>query len=86
MGEAMEVSKFLEGNASAGSVIISQATYDRVKDVFECEPAEVIRPKPEFEHISQLYRVLRRKKGAGTGPLLLDPDLLDLINELKDEE
>ena len=37
IGEATELSKVLEGNARAGEVVISEATYHMVKEFFECE-------------------------------------------------
>jgi class 3 adenylate cyclase len=86
IGDALNISKYLEGNAEPGEVVISQSTFDIVKAAFECEPIEELRrPKPGYEHVWPIYRVVRRKKGVQTGPLMVDAELLELLEELKDD-
>ncbi len=85
LGDAVEISKFMEGNAGPGQVVISQATYKQVKHAFECELTPVIRPKKGFEDFTTLYRVIKKKKGAGTGPMIFDPELAELLDGLKGE-
>lgn len=81
LGEATDICKYLQEQAGAGEVIISQATYELVKDAFECEhKAEVVRYKEEYKDV-QFYRVLRRKKGSVTGSLFVDQELLDLLGD-----
>jgi adenylate cyclase len=79
MGDAMEISKVLQENAGPGEIIISQATYDIVHDLFECEQIEP--QKTKGYHIDVMYKVVRRKKGQNTGPLMLDPALLALLGD-----
>jgi len=79
LGEAMDICKYLQEQADKGEIIISQATYDLVKDRYECEPGhEVRRPKEGYEDVA-FYRVLRRKKGGKS--LLIDQELLDLLGD-----
>ncbi|MCS6835490.1 MAG: GAF domain-containing protein [Anaerolineae bacterium] len=79
LGEAMDICKYLQEQADRGEIIISQATYELVKDRYECEPShEVRRPKVGYENIA-FYRVLRRKKGGKS--LLVDQELLDLLGD-----
>jgi len=80
IGEATTISKILEANAAAGEVIISQATYEYVKDLFECE--ERVPEKTKGEHIPVVYKILKRKKGGNTGALFLDPELADLLKDM----
>lgn len=80
LGEAVNISKYLEGNAGPGEVIISGQTYELVKDFYECEQIDPTRPKADYEHIL-LYRVVRRKRGAVTGALFIDAELLDLLKD-----
>lgn len=85
LGEAINISKYLESNAGPGEVVISRETYERVRDSFECEPlTEIRRPKAGYEHI-QIYRVLKRKKAGRSGALMIDPELLELLEELKED-
>ncbi|PJF29573.1 MAG: hypothetical protein CUN52_07720 [Phototrophicales bacterium] len=78
LGEAVSVSKFLEGNAVPGEVLISEATYQLVKDDFECEHFPLEQNK-KYPHITHAYKVVRRKKGANTGSLFLDTELEALL-------
>lgn len=82
IGEATTISKILESNAGPGEIIISPATYERVKDLFECE--ERVPTKTKGEDIPLVYKVLKRKKGMNTGALFLDPELADLLKDLGD--
>ncbi len=68
IGEATELSKVLEGNARAGEVVISAATYAMVKEFFACEAFTPENPKG-FD-LPVAYRVLRQTKP--TGPVSLD--------------
>jgi len=81
LGEAATVSKILEGNAKAGEIIISQATYDIVGDFFECEARTPDKAKGR-EDLKQVYKVIKRRKGAQTGQLFVDPELADLLKDL----
>jgi adenylate cyclase len=60
IGDAVNLACRLEQNAKAGEIIVTQATYDEVKDVVEAEPMEPIRVKGKSEPIP-IYRVVRRK-------------------------
>ncbi len=85
LGEAVNISKYLESNAGPGEVVISGETYERVRDSFECElVTEIRRPKAGYEHI-KIYRVLKRKKAGRSGALMIDPELLELLEELKED-
>ncbi|MEM6283368.1 MAG: GAF domain-containing protein [Chloroflexota bacterium] len=79
MGEAMEICKVLQENAGPGEVIISEKTYEYVQDMFECE--EIVPEKTKGYEIALAYRVVRRKKGTMTGPLMLDPELMALLED-----
>jgi len=81
LGEAMDISKFLEGNAYGGDIIISASTYELVKDTFECEERSPHKMKKGFEDVTTIYKVLKRKKGVTTGQLFLDPELAELLND-----
>ncbi len=59
IGDAVNLACRLEQNAKAGDIIITQATYDEVRDVVDVEPMEPIRVKGKSEPIP-IYRVLRR--------------------------
>jgi adenylate cyclase len=60
IGDAVNLACRLEQNAKAGEIIITQATFDEVKDVVEVEPMDPIRVKGKSEPIP-IYRVTRRK-------------------------
>lgn len=63
IGDAVNLACRLEQNAKAGEIIVTQATYDEVKDVVEVEPMEPIRVKGKSEPIP-IYRVLRRRPAS----------------------
>lgn len=69
IGDATELSKILEGNAQAGEVVISSATYEQVCDHFGCEAFVPEKTKGRSD-LTIAYRVLRQKKP--TGPVSLD--------------
>ena len=60
IGDAVNLACRLEESAKAGDIIITQATYDEVKDAVEMEPLEPIRVKGKSNPIP-IYRVLRRQ-------------------------
>jgi adenylate cyclase len=64
IGDAVNLACRLEQNAKAGDIIITQATYEEVKDAVEVEPMEPIRVKGKSEPIP-IYRVLRRVPAKG---------------------
>ncbi len=68
IGEATDISKILEGNAKAGEIIISEATYELVKDDFECTSFV---PEKTKGHpgLTIAYKVVKRKS---TNALTLD--------------
>jgi adenylate cyclase len=63
IGDAVNLACRLEQNAKAGEIIVTQATYDEVKNVVEVEPMEPIRVKGKSEPIP-IYRVLRRRSAS----------------------
>jgi len=65
IGDAVNLACRLEEGAKAGEILITQATYDDVKDAVEVEPLEPIRVKGK-SHPIPIYRVLRRQT-AGAG-------------------
>ncbi len=69
LGDATDLAKLLQENALAGEILISQGTFDCVKDYFFCEPLEPRKTKgyPDF---TVMYKVVKVKKR--TGPLSLD--------------
>ena len=81
LGEAMDACKFLQESAGPGEIIISEETYQMVEEFYECEPMAPTKTKAGFEHFTTVYKVGRRKKGAGTQSLFVDQELLDLLND-----
>lgn len=81
LGEATDVSKYLQEQAGPGQIVISQQTYDLVEHSFECERLpEPVRPKAGYEHIV-MYRVLKRRKDAQVQSIFVDQELLDLLDK-----
>jgi adenylate cyclase len=79
LGEAMDICKYLQEQAGAGEVVISEYTYNQVQDDFECQPVlELARPKAGYEHI-KCYKVVKPKRAV-----ILDPELRGLLDELGD--
>jgi len=81
LGEAVTISKILEGNAKPGEVIISEATYELVKTDFECERM-VIEKSKGYPNLTHGYKVIKRKKGSNTGSLFLDAELEELLKDI----
>jgi adenylate cyclase len=82
MGDATIVCKYLQEQAGPGEIIISQATYDLVEESFECEPAEVKRPKKGYENLV-FYRVVKpRSGGKRVISAFIDQELLDLLGDM----
>ena len=82
LGEATHISKILEGYAGPGEIMISPATYELVKDGFDCEEIVADPAKLKGADMPIIYKILNRKKGAQTGALFLDPELADLLKDL----
>ena len=61
IGDAVEMSKLLQENAHRGEVILSAATYEQVKDHFECDP---LPPRVSNGHddFTIMYKLTGRKK------------------------
>jgi class 3 adenylate cyclase len=80
LGEASDVAKYLQEQAGKGEIIISEDTYQLVKNQYECElQTEIVRPKAGYEHL-KFYRVIKRKKGGISS--FIDKELLDLLGDL----
>jgi len=79
LGEATEISKILQENAR-GEVVISEATYQQVKDTFECIAIPLEKNKGRADLI-QGYRVIKRLRG-GVNTMFLDEELQDLLGDL----
>ncbi|MBO7698162.1 MAG: adenylate/guanylate cyclase domain-containing protein, partial [Erysipelotrichaceae bacterium] len=60
IGDTVNTASRLEGQAKSGTVIISQAVYERVKDRLICEDAGKVTLKGKAEE-AQIYRVLGEK-------------------------
>ncbi len=83
LGDATDVCKYLQEQAGPGEVIISQATFESVSDIWECERCtEIVRQKKGYEDVV-FYRVLKRKKGSSTA--LIDDELLALLAADEDD-
>ncbi len=83
LGDATDVCKYLQEQAGAGEVIISQATFESVSDIWECERCtEIVREKKGYEDVV-FYRVVKRKKGSSTA--LIDDELLALLAADEDD-
>jgi PAS domain S-box-containing protein len=61
LGDAPDLAKLLQENAQHGEVLISQETYDAVKDYYECEALEPRKTK-DYPGFTIMYRVLRHKR------------------------
>lgn len=61
LGDAFDLAKLLQENAQGGEVLISQATYERVQELYECEaiPPRKNKGRPDF---TVMYKVLRHKR------------------------
>jgi PAS domain S-box-containing protein len=76
LGDAADFGKLLQENAEGGEVLISEATYEAVKDFFECEPKTPDPSKMKGHADFKIYRVLKHKKRPQTQTL--DIESLDL--------
>lgn len=61
LGEAMEMSKLLQENAGPGEIILSAATYELVKDVFDAVPKTPHKTKSD-PNFTVMYSLTGRKK------------------------
>ncbi len=77
LGDAPDLAKLLQENAERGEVLISQATYEVVKDNYECEALEPRKTKG-YADFTVMYRVLKHKRRTSTA--LLEPINLDELN------
>jgi adenylate cyclase len=73
LGDAMDLAKLLQENALGGEVLLSQATYELVQDIYFCEAIEPRKTK-DREDFTVMYKVLKLKKRTG----ILDLDSLNL--------
>ena len=64
LGDAMDLSKLLQENALRGEIMVSQATYEQVRDLFEFEPLAPRNPKGRAD-FTVMYRLLGMKKRTG---------------------
>ncbi len=84
LGEASDIAKYLQEQAGPGEIVISESTYELVKNQYECEPlSEIKRHKSGYEDV-KFYQVKRRKKGSLSS--FIDAELLDLLGDLNLEE
>ena len=60
IGDTVNTASRLEGQAKAGTVIISSAVYERIKDRIICEDAGKVKLKGKAEEV-QIYRALKEK-------------------------
>ena len=60
IGDTVNTASRLEGQAKAGTVIISKSVYERVKDKIECEDAGKVKLKGKAEEL-QIYKAIREK-------------------------
>jgi PAS domain S-box-containing protein len=64
IGEALEISKLLQENALGGEIILSEATYELVKDYFEFEAMEPRKTKGRTD-LAVVYRLTGIRKRSG---------------------
>lgn len=57
IGESLQIAKLLQENAKGGEVLISQPTYDLVKDVIAAEPVTPHKTKSDVQ-LPPIYRVI----------------------------
>ncbi len=60
IGDTVNTASRLEGQAAAGTVILSEAVYERIKDRIICEDAGKVRLKGKADEV-QIYRALGEK-------------------------
>jgi adenylate cyclase len=69
LGDAMDIAKLLQENALGGEILVSEATYQDVKDIYECEAIPPRKTKPDT-NFNVMYKVIKLKKR--TTPIDLD--------------
>jgi class 3 adenylate cyclase len=79
LGDATQICKILQESAK-GDIVISEDTYQHVKNHVECEKIDLVTNKG-VEYLTHGYRVLKRKKGTTTTNLFIDPELAELLRE-----
>ncbi len=80
LGEATVICKYLQEQAGPAEVIISEATYELVKNYYECErQMEVKRYKKGYEDVV-FYKVIEARKGV----MRPTPFNLELLEDLGD--
>jgi PAS domain S-box-containing protein len=67
LGDAMDLSKLLQENARRGEIMVSQATYEQVRDLFEFEALAPRNPKGRTD-FTMMYRLLGMKRRTGETP------------------
>ena len=77
LGDAPDLAKLLQENSERGELLISQATYNLVKDLYECEALEPRKTKGHAD-FTVMYRVIKHKRRTSTA--LLEPINLDELN------
>lgn len=68
LGDAPDIAKLLQENAERGEVLLSAATYERVKNFYECEPLEPRKTKGHTD-FTVMYRVKSFRRRGGTDAL-----------------
>jgi hypothetical protein len=75
----MDICKYLQEQAGAGEVVISEYTYSLVREHFACEEIlELARPKEGYSHI-KCFKVVKTLQA-----IILDPELASLRDEMAD--
>ena len=78
LGEAADVSKFLQEYAEPGEIVISASTYAQVRDHIDADAITIKSAKPGYEDITRAYRVrsaLAGQQWQSSKPDLTSPDL-----------
>jgi PAS domain S-box-containing protein len=68
LGDAPDLAKLLQENAEHGEVLISAATYELVKDFYECEALQP-RKTTDYTNFTVMYRVTRYRRRGITDTL-----------------
>ncbi len=69
IGDAVDLSKLLQENAAGGEIMISEATYALVKDLFVCEPSAPRKTKDRAD-FTVMYQVRGVKRRTGELPVI----------------
>ena len=70
LGDAMDLSKLLQENALRGEIMVSQATYEQVADLFEFEALTPRNPKGRTD-FAVMYRLVGRKRRTAESPRVI---------------